>query len=693
MSAVAEEPQASDLLKAMLRLHKRGLSPIPIVPGEKRPSINGWEKYCDSQPAVERLVAWASNFPNAGVGVALGTIVDKDRDLRLVAIDIDDDAFVEAVKVIVFEANSDALYVAKKGNRGITFFALSNGPMPGLKLKSVSGMAVELLSRGQQSVIPPSVHPTTGRPYEWKGERTLFDANVVTSLPVMTEELWERIRKSVTAVQPRPASDLVPAEFLTPESFPIRYLGDGKFEGVSMTYPGDVNDTGWKMAGAAAWHNWTNDLLDERSRDMVINSIVDHAFEALRKSGASEHWDRERQVREATSQYDRQIEGLRKRLSPANDGSAKRTSSLNLICPADFQDQPVPERRWLVSGWIVSGHVVALYGDGGIGKSLLALQLMTSCATGRSWLGLKTEPCKVFGLFCEDDADELKRRQREINRAYGIDYRDLKGMVWLCRVGEDNLLMRFAGEGGGFQTKLLRDLVNYLTEYKPGLIVIDTAADTFGGNENIRGQVRQFIATALGGLAKASGATVLLLAHPSRSGLQTGSGDGGSTAWNNSVRARLYLQRVDSGGPTQGLGDRVLSRKKSNYGPVDGEAIPLAWKDGAFVPMGSSDAASALVARAEWQEAFLAALDDVSAQGSWVSRSVNSARYAPRVMALMPAAQNLSEAQLKAVMDDLVANGRLREVEDGPPSKRRYKLVRGLQPQRLEQVEEEVLRP
>ena len=61
--------------------------------------------------------------------------------------------------------------------------------------------------------------------------------------------------------------------------------------------------------------------------------------------------------------------------------------NLDIIEPASLQDKPVPPRRWRVHGWIADGTVTALYGDGGVGKSLLAQMLMTAAATGAPGLG------------------------------------------------------------------------------------------------------------------------------------------------------------------------------------------------------------------------------------------------------------------------------------------------------------------
>jgi hypothetical protein len=71
--------------------------------------------------------------------------------------------------------------------------------------------------------------------------------------------------------------------------------------------------------------------------------------------------------------------------------------------------------------------------------------------------------------------------------------------------------------------------------------------------------------------------TVILLSHPSQAGRNSGSGESGSTAWNNAVRARLYLTRPEDGIAEQ----RVLTRKKSNYSASgDDVKLDLLWVDG-----------------------------------------------------------------------------------------------------------------
>jgi RecA-family ATPase len=120
------------------------------------------------------------------------------------------------------------------------------------------------------------------------------------------------------------------------------------------------------------------------------------------------------------------------------------------------------------------------------------------------------------------------------------------------------------------------------------LVILDTAADMFGGNENERRTVNTFLKTYLGSIVINYNATVILLAHPSLSGLKGNSPTGlsGSTAWENSVRSRSYLSREEDSDDV-----RILSRKKSNYSDISGNNdIKLIWENGVLAIPSSPDA-------------------------------------------------------------------------------------------------------
>ena len=261
------------------------------------------------------------------------------------------------------------------------------------------------------------------------------------------------------------------------------------------------------------------------------------------------------------------------------------------FAPDRWQDQPVPPRRWLVDGILARGSVTLLTGDGGIGKSLLMQQLQTAIALGgEHWAGIELPPDPIvsFGIYCEDDENELHRRQANINAAYGIEMKTLgSGVHFASRVGEDNILAYFSREDRATPTAFFEQISNTIRETGAQLIIIDTAADAFGGNENYRAQVRSFINLLRRWPMEMDGG-VILTAHPSNFGMTQGTGISGSTAWANSVRARIYLTKpkddVDEYGEQEDTNERVLKLMKSNYGP-SGNQIRLRWEHGIFAPV------------------------------------------------------------------------------------------------------------
>jgi len=96
-----------------------------------------------------------------------------------------------------------------------------------------------------------------------------------------------------------------------------------------------------------------------------------------------------------------------------------RSPELVAFDPLQLQDRPVPERKWIVPGWIPHGQTTLITGDGGTGKTIAAMGLATACATGQPWFGQIAMNCRALVVLCEDDEDEIHRRQDAINRYLG----------------------------------------------------------------------------------------------------------------------------------------------------------------------------------------------------------------------------------------------------------------------------------
>jgi RecA-family ATPase len=335
---------------------------------------------------------------------------------------------------------------------------------------------------------------------------------------------------------------------------------------------------------------------------------------------------------------------------------------------ADLEGVPVPERLWAVKDLVPDRTVTLLSGDGGTGKSLIALQLSVAGATGGKWLGSDVKPGPVMFLSAEDDAAELHRRLADIVRAEGLGFRDLKGkLIMRSLAGEDALLATLEQGGRLRQTPLYAAIDKQISETRPSLVVLDTLADLFPGNENDRTQARQFIGL-LRRLAIVHECAVLLLAHPSLTGIGSGTGTSGSTGWNNSVRSRLYLKRIVDNGQEADPDARLLQTMKANYGRTGGE-INLRWHQGVFIAPDLQPGADKITAQIKAEMVFMRLLRAFTEEGRHVS-SFKGHAFAPKLFYDSGRAEGCSKVALTKAMEGLFANGTIRNVEHGPPSRR-----------------------
>ncbi|WP_406736437.1 AAA family ATPase [Thioclava sp. GXIMD4215] len=319
-----------------------------------------------------------------------------------------------------------------------------------------------------------------------------------------------------------------------------------------------------------------------------------------------------------------------------------------------YAGKDVPERNWLVENLIPSGTVTLLSGDGGTGKSLVALQLAVACATGTKWLGRGCSTGRAMFLSAEDDEDELHRRLADIVEAKGLAFEDLDGLDVCSLAGEDALFANIDPKRGLFVSPLFQDIDTEIRLGKPAVVVLDTLADLFPGNENDRAQARQFIGM-MRGIAKRHDCAVVLLSHPSLSGLQSGSGMSGSTGWNNSVRSRLYLHRIFQGDEEPNPDARILETMKANYGPT-GEEIRLTWQDGAFVAEAPESSLDRNARRSKASRKFVELLRLLTEQGRHVN-SRSGPNYAPTVFANHPHADGITKHAFRDAMEILLAQG------------------------------------
>ncbi|WP_342106358.1 AAA family ATPase [Methylobacterium sp. SI9] len=348
--------------------------------------------------------------------------------------------------------------------------------------------------------------------------------------------------------------------------------------------------------------------------------------------------------------------------------------------PSAFQDQPIPPRQWCVPDWVPDKVVTLLSGDGGTGKSLLAMQLATCCAMGLPFMGIELARRKVLYLAAEDDLDELKRRQADINKSYGIEFAELEQQLcWRVLAGEDALLARSDGKQGRTlkATATYENLKTFCVANGVQLVIVDTVADTFGGLEIDRQQVTKYV-RMLEAVARATDGAVIALAHPGVAGMANGSGISGSTAWRNAVRSVIYMRRPtqeEASGP-EARDLRIVERLKGNFAAAGAE-LRVAWWQGCFGSADSVEGMDAAIDVIATEVKVLAAIRRAHGQGRRMTFSKHSGIYAPRILKPYREVEGLKLAHIETAIASMLQRGDLREAYVGRPSHAKAYVVPG----------------
>jgi RecA-family ATPase len=343
---------------------------------------------------------------------------------------------------------------------------------------------------------------------------------------------------------------------------------------------------------------------------------------------------------------------------------------LSSITPETWKGVPPVSQRWLASGRVRASDVSILSGNGGSGKTEIAVQLLISVAADLGdWLGCAVETGPVLFLSCEEPEDDIRDRVERICEHRALDPHAIQNLH-LIFPELDATWLATADGGRIVATDLLREVELWIKEYRPRLVVIDSVAAVFDGEANTRRQVRAFVAM-LRKIARLYDVAILLLDHPSVRGMADGSGTANSVDWRNSVRTMLHLS--DPAKDDQDA--RTLEVKKNNRGR-SGEKVALRWTGSTFTTeVEATLSPHRAAAERQVDDLFLRLLDKRIAQRRPV-HAKNAKGSAPAEFALDPEANGVTADAFRAAMERLLIAGKIVVVESGPPSKRRQHIER-----------------
>lgn len=525
---------------------------------------------------------------------------------------------------------------------------------------------VEILSSGRQFVAT-GVHPKTMEPYRWpRGVVALGDLPLVE--PAALDALMDALRSVLPDAGPIAREGVGPGNV---EIIQEKLKGDPPLVAAALAAMANTTDkfpsresylsVGYRLKAALAddpdlafslFASWCAAWRDPDGRENDP-AIVAGDWARMRppfRRGAESLY---RLAEDVSGGVFNAVVASHFEVPPADN---KPAAGLETVTASSLFGLIVPEQQWLVRDLIPANNVTLLGGDGGTGKSLLALQLAEAVATGRSWLGLEVAGGRALYLSAEDELDELHRRTNLIS----ADMEKLDGLIFAPLAGKEAILAAPSGKDGLLKpTELFGRLRASVALLRPTLLVLDTLADIFGGDEIKKLHARSFT-SLLRGLALEFGITVVLLYHPSLTGMASGTGTSGNVGWGNSVRSRLYLNRIlDASGGERDANARVLIVKKANRSAA-GLEIPLRWAGGLFRREGSVVAAHDPSNEAD--RLFLQILASREREDRPVSHKQSAHNYAPRIFAGHPDAERMSVSHFEQAMERLFKQGLLQVV-------------------------------
>jgi RecA-family ATPase len=353
-------------------------------------------------------------------------------------------------------------------------------------------------------------------------------------------------------------------------------------------------------------------------------------------------------------------------------GTSPPPQPLPWLNMSNWDNEPVPERKWAIRDRVPLNQAGLFSGEGGTGKSIVELMKNVAHVAGKDWLGSLPEPGPAFYLGAEDDTDEIHIRLAAIAKHYGVSFEELitGGLHILPLLGEDATLCAVNPRTGRVETTALYDQIYEAAgDIKPKNISIDTLSRAFAGNEIDRVQVYGF-AQHMQALAKVASGSATVLSHPSLAGIASGSGISGSTAWHGAFRFRQYLKGVKAENGEQPEDDlRELEFKKNQYGPR-GETIVLRYQNGLFLPVAGASNLDKIAREARVEALFMDLLRRFAGQGRNVSHKNTAPNYAPTVFAKEPEAtkQRVRRSEFEAAIRRLFASDRIMVESYGRPS-------------------------
>ena len=263
------EHDTGDLTEAATRYARKGWPIFPLQPGRKEP-LRGGRGFKDATCSIAAVVDWWTDNPAYNIGYAItADVVVMDVDPR--------NGGLESLAQLQTEygwLEPTLCAVSGRGDGGLHYYYQHPGVDLVGNLNSVGYPGIDLKKQGGYVVLPPSVHPDTGKPYRW-----VDDTACIAPMPAWLVDVATRVtpKPAVSPVQTGTILDRLDA----PD--PTRWNGDGLVTRLGAAKPGERNN----MLNWALW-NLRDDLQSGAATDTAFQHCLVQIIDTATTIGLDE---------------------------------------------------------------------------------------------------------------------------------------------------------------------------------------------------------------------------------------------------------------------------------------------------------------------------------------------------------------------------------------------------------------------
>lgn len=449
----------STLLKIAQSLYLRQIPFIPLK--GKIPITKSWQKHCNTLPSPSEKKLYLSKIENS-IGLPLGPCSG------VIAIDIDS---TDEEEVRIIEKLLPPSPIVKVGKKGETRFYKYNGEQA-KKLSRGGRMVIELLSTGNQTVLPPSIHPDTKKPYYYKTKHKIesYDLSKLSALP---NGIMDEIDRAIPTDKSNSSSSLQGGTSRNDKlkSMAVAMLHECKKDTDTIAF--EIFDYDLR--------NHKPPLFEDKSEPICKSDPLSNAIQFVAN------------IRTSITKDGNPLPSKSNR----NDIDSKKIEVLTL---GEFlEPDRFPPRIPIVEGLMNQQELHLCSAPAKAGKTLLQINLAIAVARGESFLGrFKTHSGKVLIIQTEVAARNFQSRLQQVT---DTNIKDIKDMIF---ISSDRVKLDTA-EG-------LKKLEKIIKICNPALIILDPFYTLHDSDEDRSSEIAPVL-TSLREVIIKTNTTCLLIHH------------------------------------------------------------------------------------------------------------------------------------------------------------------------------------